>query len=152
MSLFSLYTSLRESFISNRQPDYIPLSTTPGEKTIDPEKQLDSSPVHADNAPQASRLAVIFTVSFHICSALSVTLLNKWALNNIPLPQVLLAFQSGICVLLSVLVRLLGLGQVGSLGIPSAEIKKLWVYLAMRTIGVGMKVWCLNVSRIISSE
>jgi len=151
MSLFSLYSSLRESFMPTRQPDYIPLSTGPGEKTIDAEKQLDSS-VHADAAPQPSRLAVIFTVSFHICSALSVTLLNKWALNNIPLPQVLLAFQSGICVLLSILVRTFGLGQVGSFAIPSGEFKKLWVYLAMRTIGVGMKVWCLNVSRIISSE
>ncbi|WVF65289.1 hypothetical protein IAT40_000013 [Kwoniella sp. CBS 6097] len=91
-----------------------------------------------------SRLKVFLTVSFHICIALSVTLLNKWALNTVPLPQVLLAFQTGICVILSIIVKAAGWGQVGSLNLPISEVQRLWVYLVMRTVAVGMKVWCLN--------
>ncbi|OCF32477.1 hypothetical protein I316_05904 [Kwoniella heveanensis BCC8398] len=91
-----------------------------------------------------SRLKVFLTVSFHICIALSVTLLNKWALNTVPLPQVLLAFQTGICVILSVIVKAAGWGSVGSLNLPMSEVQRLWVYLVMRTVAVGMKVWCLN--------
>ncbi|WVQ92965.1 hypothetical protein IAU59_000027 [Kwoniella sp. CBS 9459] len=91
-----------------------------------------------------SRLKVFLTVSFHICIALSVTLLNKWALNTVPLPQVLLAFQTGICVILSMIVKAAGWGSVGSLNLPISEVQRLWVYLVMRTVAVGMKVWCLN--------
>lgn len=146
-SLESLKTAL---FDSARPADYIPLANSPTEKRPEHSKEIDaflSPPEPISEPQQPSRLQVIFTVSFHIASALSVTLLNKWALNNVPLPQVLLAFQSGICVVLSIVVKMLGLGNVGHLALPFGEIQKLYVYLFMRTVGVGMKVWCLNVSR-----
>ncbi|WWC63754.1 uncharacterized protein I303_106359 [Kwoniella dejecticola CBS 10117] len=97
---------------------------------------------NTDNQP--SRLTVFLTVSFHITIALSVTLLNKWALNNVPLPQVLLAFQTGICVLFSLIVKIVSSDSIGPLNIDVKEIKRLWPYLFMRTLAVGMKVWCLN--------
>ncbi|WVQ63630.1 uncharacterized protein L199_001783 [Kwoniella botswanensis] len=106
------------------------------------EKPNDLGAEDSDNGP--SRLVVFLTVSFHITIALSVTLLNKWALNNVPLPQVLLAFQTGTCVLLSLVVRIFSPESVGPLLMDIGELKRLWPYLFMRTVAVGMKVWCLN--------
>ena len=146
MSFLSLHTSLRGNFISDRQPNYISLSTAPDEKAFETKKQLDA-PIHASTSTHPSRLAVIFSVPFPICSASSVTLINKWALHHIPLPQVLLAFQSGMCFLLSIVVRMSGSGQFGSFIMLSGEFKRLWVYLVMWTFRVGLNVWCLNVSR-----
>lgn len=150
IKMFNPLAAVRDALTNtskSSQADYIPLAHTPTEKDT-PTTERDTYITPASTPEQPSRLRVIFTVSFHICSALSVTLLNKWALNNIPLPQVLLAFQSGICVILSVVIKMFGVGNVGHLALPMGEIQKLWVYLFMRTLGVGMKVWCLNVSRL----
>ena len=106
-----------------------------------------SKPIPA-TMEQPSRVKVLLTVSFHITIAASVTLLNKWALNTVPLPNLILAFQTGICVLLSIVAKWSGYG-VGQLMMPQQEIQSMWKYLVMRTVAVGMKVWCLNVSRPI---
>ncbi|OCF56161.1 hypothetical protein L486_06102 [Kwoniella mangroviensis CBS 10435] len=115
---------------------YSSLSRSPSEKP----NELGAE--GSDNGP--SRSVVFLTVSFHITIALSVTLLNKWALNSVPLPQVLLAFQTGICVLLSLKVRMFSPDSIGPLLMDIEELKQLWPYLFMRTVAVGMKVWCLN--------
>ncbi|WVR08830.1 hypothetical protein IAU60_005888 [Kwoniella sp. DSM 27419] len=119
---------------NDKQASQYPL--TQSDKVPEPVEPIDTA--------GPSRLKVLLTVSFHISIALSVTLLNKWALNTVPLPQVLLAFQTGICVILSIVVKAFGWGSVGTLNLPLSEVKRLWVYLIMRTVAVGMKVWCLN--------
>ncbi|WVW79651.1 hypothetical protein I302_101620 [Kwoniella bestiolae CBS 10118] len=111
---------------------YSSLSRSPTEKPNELVEEV------SDNGP--SRLVVFLTVSFHITIALSVTLLNKWALNKVPLPQVLLAFQTGICVLLSLVVRIFSPDSVGPLMIDVGELRRLWPYLFMRTVAVGMKL------------
>jgi len=149
MARIPTLSGLRNLFLGTSSAvDYIPLAQVAEKQEAATAKGGSTHGQDTSTTASASpsRIQVIATVTFHICSAMSVTLLNKWALNNIPLPQVLLAFQSGICVAMSVGVKMAGLGNIGTLALPLAEVHKLWIYLFMRTVGVGMKVWCLNVS------
>ena len=100
----------------------------------------------SEQEANAARLRVTMTISFHITVALATTLLNKWALNLVPMPDVLLSMQMGLCVIFSWWIWAFNLGDVGSLMLSWEEVRTMWKYLGMRTIGVGMKVWCLNVS------
>jgi len=95
----------------------------------------------AETAP--SRTYVTLAVSFHIGTALAVTILNKAVLNTLPVPVLLLLCQSVMSIIFIHLGSILNFCSVPSLN--WAFVRNLLPLLAMRIVAQLSKIFCLLV-------
>ena len=100
------------------------------------------------NMPEVSpsRLTVASTVSFHITTALVVTLLNKAVLNILPVPVLLLLCQSVISLVFILVGSSLNLYSPPKL--DYGFVKGILPILAMKIIAQLSKTYCLLVRNL----
>jgi len=90
-----------------------------------------------------SRFYVALVVSFHIVTALAVTILNKSVLNILPMPVTLLLCQSVMCVVLILLGHAFKLCTLPKL--DSTYLSGVAPLLAMKIVAQLSKTYCLLV-------
>ncbi|KAG0212486.1 hypothetical protein BGX28_006253 [Mortierella sp. GBA30] len=95
----------------------------------------------ASNLGLSERQAVIFTVGFYMLTALVMVSVNKWALNTLALPWLLLWCQMLIAVLLLKVTHYAGLLKMPELQMNVA--KALVPLIAINVLGLGVNTLCL---------